>query len=56
MAHITPKIPENDRVKVQTAMTDELLKDIEKQIANAPKASLVAAGGGMDPLTRMTRK
>ncbi len=52
VAHITPKINEQELVTRRVTVDETLLKDIEKQIENAPKGSLVAAGS-MDPLSQV---
>jgi hypothetical protein len=54
VAHITPRISEDDRVDRRITIDDELLKDIETKAKNAPKGSLVAAG--QDPLSQLSRK
>ncbi len=52
VAHITPKVNEQEVVPRRVSIDEALLKDIEKQIENAPKGSLVAAGS-MDPLSEV---
>ena len=52
VAHITPKINEQELVERRVTMDEALLKDIQKQIENAPKGSLVAANS-MDPLSQV---
>ena len=53
VAHITPKINENEYVERKISVDEELLKDINKQIENAPKGSLVSMSG-MDPLSQVS--
>ena len=52
--HITPKINEADRVTRKVDLDEQLLKDIQHQIENAPKGSLVAQN--RDPLSQVTRR
>ena len=53
MSHITPKINESDYVERQVELNEKMLKEIEKQIENAPKGSLVTMNS-MDPLSQVT--
>ena len=56
MPHITPKINEADRVARRIDIDEELLKDIQHQIENAPKGSLVAQNQRLDPLSQVARR
>ncbi|CDW86400.1 UNKNOWN [Stylonychia lemnae] len=55
VSHTTPKVNENDKVKKQIKMTTEILEDIEVQIKNAPKGSLVPQQN-LDPVSQLQRK
>ena len=50
MAHITPKINEDDRVIRKINIDEAILRDIEDKIKNAPAPSLVVTQK-IDPLS-----
>ncbi len=52
---MTPKINEADKVQRKINIDEEMLKEIEKMIREAPKGGIVPTSS-MDPLSQLARK
>eukprot|EP00347_Sterkiella_histriomuscorum_P008632 403344354 len=55
VSYTTPKVGDQDKVQKQIAMTPDLLEDINQQILNAPKGSLIPRNQ-LDPVSALSRK